>query len=217
MSTWASCAPVEHICSTAARASSRRPRARLSKIRHHLEACAPCTNFLAQLQAVDSALEELPSHDASDELVADTLRAVRQAAGKDPAPARPSTTRHYLAGGAAAAVVITARLGLMMNYLGVSSDRMQVADVELKEARDALGSAKDQVAMGPVAEKAPALSQRGSELPTSQTGAPSDSLDEALSGAKGRRENFGDDRQAPFETAPLERRSARRVKSGRAN
>ncbi len=65
-----------------------------AEIRHHLEACAPCTNFLAQLQAVDSALEELPSHDASDELVADTLRAVRQAAGKDPAPARPSTTRY---------------------------------------------------------------------------------------------------------------------------
>ncbi len=51
-----------------------------AEIRHHLEACAPCTNFLAQLQAVDSALEELPLHDASDELVADTLRAVRQAA-----------------------------------------------------------------------------------------------------------------------------------------
>jgi len=177
-----------------------------AEIRHHLETCAPCTSFLAQLQAVDSALEELPSHDASDALVADTLRAVRQAVGKDPAPARPSTTRHYLAGGLAAAVVIAASLGLMMNYLGVSSDRMQVADAELEEARDGLDRAKDQVATGPAAEKAPALSQRASESPTSQTGAPSDSLDEALRAARGMRESFGDDSQEPFETARLEQK-----------
>jgi len=131
-------------------------------IRHHLEACVPCKNFLAQLQAVDTALEELPSHDASDELVADTLRAVRHAAvrrdaGKDPAPARPSHARRYLAGGLAASVVIVASLGLMTNYLDISSQRVQVADAEPEGARDGLGRAKDRVAMGPGAEKAPAL------------------------------------------------------------
>ena len=186
-----------------------------AEIRHHLEACAPCTNFLAQLQAVDSALEGLPSHDASDALVADTLRAVRQDAGRavrqdagqDPAPARPSTTRRYLAGGLAAAVVIAASLGLMMNYLGVSSDRMQVADAEFEEARDDLGRAKNQVATGPAAEKAPAPSQRGGEWPTSRAGAPSDSLDEASSVARGRRESFGDDSQVSFEIARLEQKT----------
>ncbi len=177
-----------------------------AEIRHHLETCAPCTNFLAQLQALDSALEELPSHDASDELVADTLRAVRQAAGKDPAPVRPSNTRRYVAGGLAASVVIVASLGLMMNYLDIASQRAQVADAEPEGARDGLGRAKDQVAMGPVVEKAPALSQRGSELPTSQTGAPSDILDEALELARGRHEGVGDDSKESFETARLEQK-----------
>jgi Ca-activated chloride channel family protein len=175
-------------------------------IRHHLEACASCTNFLAQLQTVDSALEALPCHDASDALVADTLRAVRQAADKDPAPARPSTTRRYLAGGLAASVVVVASLGLMMNYLDLSSQRMQIADAELDEPRDGLGRVKDQIALGPVAEKAPAPSQRGSELPRSQTGAPSGTLDEASRVARGLRESFGDDSQVTFETARLEQK-----------
>jgi hypothetical protein len=173
-------------------------------IRRHLEVCTPCTTFLAQMRALDSALDELPSHDASDDLVADTLRAVRQAAGEDPAPARPSTTRHYLAGGLAASVVIAASLGLMMNYLDTSSQRMQVADAELEGARDGLGPAKDQVAMGPVAERALTPSHRGSELPTSRTGAPSDDLDEALKVARGRHESFGDDSRQTLETARLE-------------
>jgi hypothetical protein len=175
-------------------------------IRQHLAACATCTNFLAQLRAVDSGLEALPSHDASDALVADTLRAVRQAAGKDPAPPRPSNTRRYLAGGLAASVVIVASLGLMMNYLDISSQRMQLADAELEEPRDGLGRAENQIALGPVAEKAPAPSQRGSDLPRSQTGAPSGTLDEASRVARGLRESFGDDSRETFETARLEQK-----------
>ena len=145
------------------------------EIRHHLAACTPCTEFLERLRAVDSVLEKLPSHDASDALVADTLRAVRLAAGKAPALApalaRTSIARHYLAGGLAASVVIIASLGLMMNYLDTSSQRIQVADAEIEAADDGLDRAKDQLALGPVAEKAPAPVLRGSELPTSGIGA----------------------------------------------
>ncbi len=186
------------------------PRA---EIRHHLEACTPCTEFLARLRAVDSALEKLPSHDASDELVADTLRAVRQAAGKDPAPApapaRTSIARHYLAGGLAASVVVIASLGLMMNYLDTSSQRIQVADAEIEAAGDGLDRAKDQLALGPVAEKAPAPVLRESELPTSGVGALSGNLDEASKIVRGGRKFFGDDSRESVETARLEQKKSK--------
>ncbi len=181
------------------------PRA---EIRHHLEACTPCTEFLGRLRAVDSALEKLPSHDASDALVADTLRAVRQ----DPAPAvipalaRTSIARHYLAGGLAASVVIIASLGLMMNYLDISSQRLQVADAEIEAAGDRSDRAKDQLALGPAVEKSPAPVLRESELPTSGIGALSGSLDEASRVARGRLEGFGDDNRESVETARLEQK-----------
>jgi hypothetical protein len=185
------------------------------EIRHHLAACTPCTEFLERLRAVDSVLEKLPSHDASDALVADTLRAVRLAAGKAPAPAlapalaRTSIARHYLAGGLAASVVIIASLGLMMNYLDTSSQRIQVADAEIEAADDGLDRAKDQLALGPVAEKAPAPPQRGNELPVSQFGAPSRSLDEASNVIGGRLEDFGDDSRESIETARLEQKKSK--------
>ena len=112
-------------------------------IRHHLEGCAACTNFLAQLRALDSALEELPAHDASDRLVADTLRAVRQAAGA--APARPISARYMIAGALAAAVVLAASLGLMMNTLDLSAPHLQAADAALQEADEGFGRTRDQV------------------------------------------------------------------------
>ncbi len=183
-----------------------------AEIRQHLATCTPCTEFLERLRAVDSALEKLPSHDASDAVVADTLRAVRQAADKDPAPALPpalapartTIARHYLAGGLAASVVIIASLGLMMNYLDTSSQRIQVADAEIEPAGDGLDRAKDQLAFGPVAEKTPAPVQRASELPTSGIGALIGSLDEASRGDRGRLEGFGDDSRESVETARLE-------------
>ncbi len=189
-----------------------------AEIRHHLESCAPCTSFLARLQALDSALEELPPHDASDELVADTLRAVRQAAGKAPAPApaRPSLARHYLAGGLAASVVLVASLGLMMNYFDTSSQRVLVADTEYGMFGDGLDRAKDQLAMGPAAEKAAAPVLRESESPASRIDALTDSLDEASRVTRGIREEFGDDSQEPFETARLEQKKKSKTGNHRA-
>lgn len=179
-----------------------------AEIRRHIAACTPCTEFLARQQAVDSALEKLPPHDASDALVADTLQAVRQAAEKTPAPARPSIARHYLAGGLAASVVVIASLGLMMNYLDIPSQRIQMADAEIEAAGDGLDRAKDQLAVGPVAENAPAPSLRANEMPVSQFGAPSDSRDEASKVVGGRLEGFGDDSRDSIDIARLEQKKS---------
>ena len=83
----------------------------------HVEGCADCTRFLADLARVETALGELPAYDASDALVADTLRAVRAAGPVETRPARPSPRRLRLAGALAASVVIVATIGLTHNLI----------------------------------------------------------------------------------------------------
>ena len=60
-------------------------------IKRHLDGCADCTRFRDELERVDAALADLPPEDAPDQLVAETLRAVRAAAAAEKAPSRPFT------------------------------------------------------------------------------------------------------------------------------
>ena len=87
------------------------------EIKRHLQSCASCTKFLSELRRVESALRDLPPYDAPDAVVAETLRAVRQAANERDRPARTSATQRNIAAGLAAAAVITAGLGLTFTFL----------------------------------------------------------------------------------------------------
>ena len=83
----------------------------------HVEGCADCTRFLADLERVETALGAMPDVDAPDSLVADTLSAVRAAGPAVQTPARPSPRRLRLAGALAASVVIAATIGLTHNLI----------------------------------------------------------------------------------------------------
>jgi Ca-activated chloride channel family protein len=82
-------------------------------VRGHIEGCADCSAFLENLTRVESALRDLPDHDAPDALVAKTLGAVRQAQGEDAARPGLPFPRRGLAAALAASVVIVASLGIL--------------------------------------------------------------------------------------------------------
>ena len=171
------------------------------EIKRHLESCAPCSRFLDELRRVGSALRDLPPVDAPDAVVADTLRAVREAADKPDAPARPSFTQRYVAAGLAASVVIAAGLGLTFSFLEPSS-QIVVANRNLEEeARGDLDGAKDQLAMGPVAEEVPASTLRESELAGAGTGAELSGAYKKSESTKTESRDLGDDVTETFETA----------------
>ncbi|MBE9556701.1 MAG: hypothetical protein IMF08_07585 [Proteobacteria bacterium] len=95
--------------------------AELPEVASHLEGCAGCAAFLETLGGVEAALHELPMTDATDALVAKTLRAVRRAARDDGAgsggggaSARPAVRDRWFAAGLAASVLIATGIGLNM-------------------------------------------------------------------------------------------------------
>ena len=104
------------------------------EIQRHLAGCADCARFLDQLRRVETALGDLPDHDASDALVADTLSAVRRAAqvtranGAETAPARGFSARKFAGVGLAASAVIAAVLGLTLSREWLQSQRQVVAE-----------------------------------------------------------------------------------------
>jgi Ca-activated chloride channel family protein len=98
------------------------------EIRHHLEGCADCTRFLDELSQVEAGIANLPTHDAPDALVAETLSAVRAAAGAEKTPPRPFTVQRYVGLGLAASVVIAAGLGLTLSREWLNSQRQMVAE-----------------------------------------------------------------------------------------
>jgi hypothetical protein len=124
-------------------------------IRRHLETCEPCTRFLDSLRKVETALADLPVHDAPDGLVADTLSAVRRAAGEDRARESHGIGRRYFAPALAASVVIAASLVLTVQFLdtdlsgtfGTVSTYEATGDgVDLSASLDTAGRANDQPA-----------------------------------------------------------------------
>ena len=88
-----------------------------AEMRRHLESCAVCTRMREALSALDGALQNLPEIDAPDAVVADSLRAVRQATQNDPSLRVSGVRRHQLAGALAATVVIAASFGLTYEFL----------------------------------------------------------------------------------------------------
>jgi len=141
------------------------------EIKRHLDGCADCTRFLDELEQVEAALADLPPHDAPDQLVAETLSAVRAAAGTETAPSRPFTVQRYVGLGLAASVVVAAGLGLTLSREWLDSQHVMVADIEADPNtkfydsrtgdRDTDGEVSvDQLASGPVAKEAPSLALR---------------------------------------------------------
>jgi len=104
------------------------------EIQRHLAGCADCARFLDELRRLETALGDLPTHDAPDALVADTLRAVRRAAqdtpaeGAETAPARQFSARRFAGVGLAASAVIAAVLGLALSREWLDSQRQVVAE-----------------------------------------------------------------------------------------
>ncbi len=135
----------------------------LPEVKRHLEGCAACSGFLADLRRIEAALEDLPPHDAPDALVAATLRAVRHAANEHPVPERPANGQRYLAVGLAASVVIAAGLALTMSFPETSNDFFVANRQPVVPGDDRHGS-RDRLARGPVAKETPLSSQRVSEL-----------------------------------------------------
>ena len=86
-----------------------------AELRRHVADCAACTRFLADLRQVESAIGQLPLHDAPDSVVADTLHAVRRAPRDDRATAAFDPNRGRLAGTLAAALVLAAAVGLVQD------------------------------------------------------------------------------------------------------
>jgi len=111
----------------------------LTEIKRHLEACPDCTRFFDELVRVDAALADLPPQDAPDELVADTLRAVRAAAA-DQAPPRPFTVQRYVGLGLAASVVIAAGLGLTLSREWLDSQQLAMVAEEPADPNVGLSS-----------------------------------------------------------------------------
>jgi len=105
-----------------------------SETRRHLAGCADCARFLDELRRVETALGELPEHDAPDALVADTLSAVRRAARDtrtkeaETATARHFSARKFAGVGLAASAVIAAVLGLTLSREWLQSQRQVVAE-----------------------------------------------------------------------------------------
>ena len=83
------------------------------ELRRHVECCADCTAVLADLEAIDAALESLPHEDAPDELVRATLNAVEGAAAHDHGPRLGFGRRELIAGALAASVVVVASTSLL--------------------------------------------------------------------------------------------------------
>ena len=107
----------------------------VAEIKHHLDGCADCTKFLGEQRSLESALRDLPHHDAPDAVVAETLRAVRQAAEAESRPARPGGAQRTIAAALAASVVIAAGLGLTYSllepaYQMVAANRVQSAQTK---------------------------------------------------------------------------------------
>ncbi len=105
-----------------------------AELERHLETCADCTAFLEDLARVEAALGDLPSPDAPDSLVADTLHAVRRAGQPDERPGRPGAGRRRLAGALAASVVILATIGLAPSLLEYQLLRSRSVAVQEAEA-----------------------------------------------------------------------------------
>jgi hypothetical protein len=88
-----------------------------AELQRHVEDCADCKAVLEDLRRLETALDQLPAHDATDALVASTLEAVRGASSE----ARPSRMagfqRRHLAAVLAATVVIAATIGLSQNFM----------------------------------------------------------------------------------------------------
>jgi hypothetical protein len=158
------------------------------EIKHHLAGCVDCTKILDELRRVEGALAALPEHDAPDALVAETLRAVRQAAQAEKAPSRPFTVQQYVGLGLAASVVIAAGLGLTLSREWLDSTPMVVAANQPEpgarfydsDAGDRNGKV-DQLAQGPLAKEAPsfALREEQPSITERETAAGSESFETA--------------------------------------
>lgn len=178
------------------------------EIKHHLASCAACSEFLNELRRVESALRDLPQYDAPDAVVADTLRAVRQAANEHDAPARPGATQRSVAAGLAASVVIAAGLGLTFSFLEPSyelgrSYEVVAANRLLVELSGDLDGAKDQLARGPVAKEAPSPILRQSKPVDAEGEARSRRGYEELGSTTIEKRGLGGDLTETFGTARL--------------
>jgi len=170
------------------------------EIKRHLEGCDACTDFLNDLHRIESGLQDLPSYDASDAVVADTLRAVRQAAMEQDAPGNPGTTQRYVAAGLAASVVIAAGLGLTLSFREPSYETA-VANLEVVDRSSDLDGAGDQLARGPVSNELPSSILRESQPVGSKTGAQSGGAYEESGSEAALKNDSGDDITESFETA----------------
>jgi len=130
-----------------------------ANVRKHLQTCAHCMQVLHELRHLDAALPELTTHDATDELVARSLQAVRRAASPPKAPARSRYTRDHLAAGLAASVVLIASFSLTFDMLESPGPMLSIG-TEMDGARsgvdftDSFSRAKDLLATGRVAKRA---------------------------------------------------------------
>lgn len=133
------------------------------EIKRHIEGCAACSQVLDDLRRLEAALDELPTEDASDALVAKTLAAVRQ----DQAKPKAWPWQRSLATGLAASVVIAAAVGLTMRVYQPNQQLAMVAKDEVSRAENS-ESVMEQVAVIPESEEEPSLqlqSQRNEPLP----------------------------------------------------
>ena len=135
------------------------------EIKRHLESCADCTRLLDELKQVETALADLPPHDAPDALVADTLRAVRAAAEANRTPARPFSVQRYAGLGLAASVVIAAVLGLTLSREWLDSQRQVAVEAPRPTNLDARDrdEAKDQLARGAQSPESQSFALRENE------------------------------------------------------
>ena len=135
------------------------------EIKRHLETCADCARFAAELERVDRALADLPDHDAPDALVAETLGAVRAAAAAESAAARPFRVQRYAGLGLAASVVVAAVLGLTLSREWLQSQRPMMAEAPAPKTLDAYDrdEAKDQLERGAQAPESQSFASRENE------------------------------------------------------
>ena len=135
-------------------------------VRRHLQDCAGCQSLHARLQRIEGALQDLPEHDASDALVAETLQAVRDAHPPQQMPKWRLGNHRHLAGALAASVVIAAIFGLTYDQLKPYLEG-DLRAVSLTERRASEPLVLDQLAEAPTPEPEPLRDDDGGQAPAS--------------------------------------------------
>ncbi|MDH3716062.1 MAG: hypothetical protein OET44_19700, partial [Gammaproteobacteria bacterium] len=103
------------------------------ELREHLSQCRNCQAFLGDLQKLTGALQALPSVDAPDALVDDTVRRVLESPIERPRPERPGWLRRHWLSAVASVFLIVIVSAVMMPAYQTYTPRSREAERFLSE------------------------------------------------------------------------------------